>query len=246
MSPRFGNRYRLVTLFGALLVLSACSSGGGSRPADRAERADRPEVVAAESGAGAFEPATAGRSVTDPEAVALPPVEVPERAALSYERALEAMRDANWVEAELELEQLILEFRSFPGPYVNLAIIYRRDGRDDEAERALSEALAIAPNHPAANNELGVILRERGEFEQAEAAYRRALEGDASYALAHYNLGVLLDVYLRREGEALQHYEAYQAAVPVPDETVGRWIVDLRRRLGLPDDAMQIAQEDGR
>ena len=103
----------------------------------------------------------------------------------------------------------------------------------------------VAPDHPAANNEFGVLARQRGEFAEAEAAYRRAIDSDPAYALAHYNLGVLLDLYLRREAEALEQYEAYQALVPAPDEEVGRWVVDLRRRLGMSDETARVAREAG-
>ena len=97
--------------------------------------------------------------------------------------------------------------------------------------------------HAAANTQLGILLREQGKFDEAEAAYRRALATDPSYALAHYNLGVLLDLYLRRPAEALEHYEAYQASLAEPNETVGRWIIDLRRRAGNGGTA-RVAQGD--
>ena len=88
------------------------------------------------------------------------------------------------------------------------------------------------------------LLREDGKFAEAEAAYRRALEADPEHSLAHYNLGVLLDLYLRRTAEALEHYEAYQASLDEPNETVARWIVDLRRRVG-NGNAARVAQEGG-
>lgn len=186
---------------------------------------------------------TAGTG-TAADSLAPIPAEVPEAAAADYARAIAAMDTQNWVEAEAALESLALEYPAFPGPYVNLAIVYRRDGRDDEAEAALTRALELDPDHPAANNELGILLRERGEFHEAEAAYRRALSGDSDYWLAHYNLAVLLDLYLRRESEALEHYEIYQSLAPEPEDEVGFWIVDLRRRLGLPADA-RLARGDG-
>jgi Flp pilus assembly protein TadD len=151
----------------------------------------------------------------------------------------------DWFQAEVEFEQLIVEYPAYPGPYVNLAILYRRDNRVAEAEASLNRALAIAPDHPAANSELGVLYRERGDFAEAESAYRRAIDGDPSYALAYYNLGVLYDLYLKREAEALEHYEAYLSLAAEPDAAVERWVVDLRRRLGLPAETAQVAQENG-
>ena len=168
---------------------------------------------------------------------------MPEAAAAAYARALAAMRAENWLEAELELEQLTLEHPEYPGPHVNLALVYLHDERRADARAALERALDVDPGHAAANTQLGILLREDGKFEEAEAAYRRALETDPDHALAHYNLGVLLDVYLRRTAEALEHYEAYQASLAEPNETVGRWIIDLRRRVGNGGDAARVARE---
>ena len=234
MLRRFGNRAGFI-----LLVLSCGFAAGcgtsGSRPAAPAEDAPIETVT--------DEPSIPSDPSTDPSP-ALPPAEVPESVTASYQRALDAMRRADWVEAELELEALLLESASFPGPYLNLAIVYRQDGRMDEAIDALEQALAVSTDHPVALSELGVIYRERGEFEEAEAAYRRAIEADPSYALAHYNLGVLLDVYLQRQADALTHYEAYLSLSSESDQEVELWIVDIRRRLGMPPATEQVAQEN--
>jgi tetratricopeptide (TPR) repeat protein len=140
---------------------------------------------------------------------------------------------------------LTLEHPEYPGPHVNLALVYLHDERRDDARAALERALAIDAGHAPANTQLGILLREEGEFAAAEAAYRRALDSNPAHGLAHYNLGVLLDLYLRRTAEALEHYEAYQASLAEPNETVARWIIDLRRRVGNAD-AARVAQEDGR
>jgi tetratricopeptide (TPR) repeat protein len=157
---------------------------------------------------------------------------VPEAASAAYGRATAAMRAENWLQAELELEQLTKEYSTLPGPFANLAIVYLKEGRKDDARAALDRALAIDPGHAAANTQLGVLLREQGKFHEAEQAYRKALATDPKHALAHYNLGVLLDIYLRKPAEALEQYELYQASLATPDENVGRWVVDLRRRSG--------------
>ncbi|HUF72035.1 MAG TPA: tetratricopeptide repeat protein [Gammaproteobacteria bacterium] len=233
MSARSGNHGRLVALAITLAAVAACSSGG-SRPASVSDR-------------GVVEPIARTNDTAPTPLVPtplVPPVAVPERAAAAFSEALAAMAGADWLAAEMAFEDLTRAYPAFPGPWVNLAILYRRDGRDEEAQAALEQALALAPDHAAANNELGVLHREHGEFAEAEAAYRRALEADPTHALAHYNLGVLLDLYLKREGEALEHYEAYQSLTQSPDEDVGRWIVDLRRRLGLPAEPERVAREN--
>ena len=266
MSPRFvetaavrsGARFGTLAL--AALVVAAC---GASAPQKAA--IDKPAVVAANGQAASVAPATktapkqaaaassakAGpaprserrgrRGESPPPADGTEPI--PAVAQSAYDRALTAMRADDWLQAELELEQLTRDYPAYPGPQVNLSIVYTHEGRSDDARAALDRALAIAPGHAAANNQLGILLREAGKFEEAERAYRRALETDPSYALAHYNLGVLLDVYLRRGAEAIEHYEAYQSSLGEPDKTVAGWIIDLRRRFG--GGAPQVAKENG-
>jgi len=166
----------------------------------------------------------------------------PERAARSHEQAIALMTDERWDEAEAELTGLVAQFDEFPGPHVNLAIIYAREGRYTEALAATENALEIDPDFAPANNQLGMLLRREGRFDEAEAAYRRAIAADPAYAFAHLNLGILLDIYLRRPAEALEQYSLYQAALPEPDERVARWIIDLERRAGVGSGA--VAQGD--
>jgi Tfp pilus assembly protein PilF len=243
--------WRAIVGSAVLLTVAAC---GSSTPRQAEIQAPR-EVVA--PAAASVEPAVEvaaerrrdrrsdKRAAEEAETAATVGEPIPEDAAAAYERALAAMRAENWLEAELELEQLTAEQPAYPGPHVNLAIVYLRDGRRDDAREALGRALAIEPGHAAANTQLGVLLREQGKFTEAEEAYRRALASDPEHALAHYNLGVLLDVYMRRTAEALEHYEHYQASLTEPNETVGRWIIDLRRRVG-NGEAARVAQEDAR
>jgi tetratricopeptide (TPR) repeat protein len=185
------------------------------------------------------------RRVLPADAAAAPLEPIPEAAQQAYDRATEALHAEDWLRAELELEQLAQDYPEFPGPLVNLAIVYLRDGRRDDARTALGRALEIAPGNAAANNQLGILLRADGKFDEAERAYLRALATDPSYALAHYNLAVLLDVYLRRGAEAIAHYEAYQSSLSEPDKTVAGWLIDLRRRFGNAVSTSQVAKEDG-
>jgi Tfp pilus assembly protein PilF len=209
--------------------------------ATRTEPAPAATAPAAE---GRRERRSERRAAEEANAAAAAVEPVPEAAAAAYTRAVAAMRSENWLEAELELETLVLEHPEYPGPHVNLALVYLHDGRRDEARKELDLALEIEPGHTIANTQLGILLREDGEFAAAEETYRRALETDPDHSLAHYNLGVLLDIYLRRPAEALEHYEAYQASLAQPNETVARWIVDLKRRAANGGGA-RVAQGEG-
>jgi Tfp pilus assembly protein PilF len=252
---------RAATVALAAVVVAACGASAPQQAAIEAPAvvapaaATAPPVVApaaakappaaAESRRGSRrdERRAAEAAPIDGAAAALEPI--PEAAQLAYDRALAALHAQDWLTAELELEQLVGNYPVYPGPQVNLAIVYSHDGRREDARAALDRALIIAPGNAAANNELGILLRGEGKFEDAEHAYRRALQTDPGYALAHYNLAVLLDVYLRRGAEAIEHYEAYQSSLSEPNKTVAGWLIDLRRRVGNDANRARVAKEDG-
>lgn len=216
-----------------LSILAACSSTSTSvREPEPAEQVVQSESVSAIEADGASEvPADVEPQSTVDLSIEANLDEISEKTQRSYDAALAAMRAENWLQAELELQQLIEDEPGFPGVWVNLALVYEHDGRRRDARQALEQALAIAPGFPPANNELGRVLREEGDFAGARSAYERALATDPANAIAHLNLGILLDVYLRQPDEALAHYNQYQATRTEPDETVSRWIVDLERRV---------------
>jgi len=185
----------------ALLLLAGCASG--PKPA-----ADRADVIA---GSGV-------------------PREVPPQAQTLYEQAVASMASGDAIDAELRLQEFLLQYPDYPGAHVNLAIIFA--DRDDlqAAENSLTDALIIDPGYAPALNQLGMVQRRQGKFAEAESAYLKAVAADPDYAYAHYNLAVLYDLYQQRLDLALTHYERYQVLVG-EDEQVTRWIADLKRRI---------------
>ena len=190
----------------AMLVMAGCASG--PKPA-------------AEGQAGSGDADGQAEMVRD----------VPPEALTLYEQAVASMASGDNIDAELRLQEFLLQYPDYPGAYVNLAIIF--SGRDDlqAAENSLTDALIIDPEHAAALNQLGMLLRRQGKFQEAEAAYLKAVTASPDYALAHYNLGVLNDLYLRQLEDALLHYERYLELVDEEDKQVTRWIADLKRRI---------------
>ncbi len=156
--------------------------------------------------------------------------DVPPRAKTLYEQAVSIMASGDYLEAQLRFQEFLLQYPTYPGAHVNLAIIYANNGDDEGAENSITDALIIDPTHPAALNQLGMLLRRQGKFQDTEAAYTRAITADPEYALGYYNLGVLNELYLQQLDVALQHYERYQA-LGSNDKQVEKWIVDLKRRI---------------
>ena len=156
--------------------------------------------------------------------------DVPPQARTMYEQAVSIMASGDYLEAQFRFQEFLLQYPSFPGAHVNLAIIFASNGDDEGAENSITDALMIDPQHPAALNQLGMLLRRQGKFHDAEAAYTRAITADPEYAIGYYNLGVLNELYLQRLDVALQHFEQYQA-LGGDDKQVEKWIVDLKRRI---------------
>jgi len=198
----------------ALLALAGCAGSGP--PKQKAE----PEMAAA-------------GGVLMPEA--------PPQAQTLFEQATAVMAAGDFLDAELRFQEFLLQYPSFPGAHVNLAIIHGENGDHESARAAVDAALALNPDHPVALNQLGLLLRKNGNFLEAEAAYLKAVTASPDYALAHYNLGVLNELYLQRLDVALQHFERYQALVG-DDKQVEKWIADLRRRVAASQRTANVAE----
>jgi len=207
---------RLIKLQGlpvllGLLVLAGCASSG-----------PKPQ-------------STAGSGVGDDAAV----VAIPARALTMYEQATAVMASGDFLEAELRFKEFLLQYPSYPGAHVNLAIIHVSN-ENDAAAASIDAALAIDPQYAPALNQKGMLHRRNGNFLDAEAAYLMAVTSSPDYALAHYNLGVLNELYLQRLDVALKHFETYQALVG-DDRQVEKWIVDLRRRVAATQRTANVA-----
>ena len=201
-------RYGLALFACSVVLLAGCATGPGSK------RVSSNDV---QMGPGGQRIATG---------------DIPARARTLHEQAVASMAAGDMIDAELRFQEFLLQYPGYPGAHVNLAIIFAGRGDDLAAENSLSDALILDPEHPAALNQLGMLLRRQGNFLRAESAYMKAVTARPDYALAHYNLGVLNDLYLQRLDAALRHYERYQE-IAGEDDQVRKWIVDLKRRIGV-------------
>jgi tetratricopeptide (TPR) repeat protein len=175
------------------------------------------------------EPATGPIAVAVSAPAAAPAI--PEAASQRFDEAVRLLESGQFRAAQPALEELMAGDGSYAAPAVNLGIMHAREQHWPEAEAALAEGLKRDPGSAVAQNELGAVYRGSGRFEDAEGAYRQALALAPDHALAHRNLGVLLDLYLGRPGEALQHFEAYQSLAGADDKQVSGWIAELKRRV---------------
>ncbi|MEL6870067.1 MAG: tetratricopeptide repeat protein [Pseudomonadota bacterium] len=159
------------------------------------------------------------------------PADIPADVQTQYSNAQTLMSVEDYAGAVQILQPLVQQHQEYPGAATTLAIALRKLARADEALALLETTLVNHDSFAPGWNEVGILHREAGRFEQAEAAYMKAVTVNPDYALAHLNLGILLDLYLARHAQALEHYERYQSLLPDEDKLVKRWIADISRRI---------------
>ncbi len=149
-----------------------------------------------------------------------------------FARAVQLLEAGDFAGARPLLEQLVASEPTLAAPAINLGMLHAREGRWSEAEAALAEGYRRDPADAVALNELAAVQRENGRFKDAEATYRQALDADPAHVRTHRNFAVLLDLYLWRPAEALQHFETYVSMSGTADRQVSGWIAELKRRVG--------------
>jgi tetratricopeptide (TPR) repeat protein len=149
-----------------------------------------------------------------------------------FGEAVQKLQAGDFTGARPILETLVAAEPSLAAPAVDLGMLHAREQRWPEAEASLAEGIRRDPKNAVALNELAAVQREAGRFKEAEASYRQALDADPAHYRTHRNFAVLLDLYLWRPAEALQHCEAYLSKSGTADRQVSGWVAELRRRVG--------------
>ena len=143
---------------------------------------------------------------------------------------VEAMVAENYPQAIEIFKRVAQKEPRASGPWVNIAIAYRKLDQIDKADEAIETAVKLNPKNPYALNQAGIIKREQGDFEQAQTLYKSALAEYPNYSNAHLNLAILCDLYLQKIVCAKSHYQAYQEIEKNDDKQVIAWMSALSRR----------------
>jgi predicted CXXCH cytochrome family protein len=86
------------------------------------------------------------------------------------------VRLGNRARAEADYQRAIRVQKSFLPPYINLADLYREQGRDADGERVLRRALAMHPESDDAHHALGLLLVREKHPDAALAELAKAAE----------------------------------------------------------------------
>lgn len=155
----------------------------------------------------------------------------PAAADVLFGLAREAQANNRQQEAIDRYRQLISIRPDYPEAQINLGLLLFSGDQPDQAKAYFLSAIEQDSQPAIAYNHLAISARRSGDFASALEFYQQALALDPEYANAHLNLGILLDIYLQKLPQALQHYQKYQELTQQEREEVGKWIVDLKRRI---------------
>lgn len=154
-----------------------------------------------------------------------------------YKEAIAAAREGRTEKAIELFKKITQEDPDSATAYTDLGLQYLKNKDMDRAEKAFDKSILLDQASYVAYNHRGVIQRIRGDFFGAKDMYLKAIKYKPDYANAHLNIAILFDIYLYDLKQALYHYKKYQSLTGNNDELVGKWVVDLERR---------IADEEGR
>lgn len=216
---RFADRLALVAV---MLAAAGCATVRETPPAPK-------PVAEPVKPQASTPPAAAAATPAAPKKEAPPPVDP--AAVRAFDAARRALAAGRTAEAERGFVALTKSHPDLAGPHANLGLIHRQAGRYAEAVAALERAVHLAPQRADLHNQLGITYRMAGQFAKARAAYEKAIEADPNYALAWLNLGILEDLYLWDRQRALALYERYLVLAPAGDDSVRKWVADLKNRM---------------
>ena len=149
-----------------------------------------------------------------------------------FEQAVELIKQEQYKDAIVLLEEVTDQSKKHSAPYVNLGIAYLKLGKIEESEESLLKALKINPDHPVTNNELGMVYRKSGRFKEAKKVYEYVLTKYPFFLPARKNIGILCDLFMKDLVCAIEHYEAY-LKIKTGDKNVKIWLKDLKQRAGV-------------
>ena len=145
-------------------------------------------------------------------------------------KGLESFRKKNFDAATEQFSRGLREFPREIGLYVNLAMVYKKQGFTALALANLETAQRLEPSNPIPHNNLGVLLSELGRFPEAEKSLELAVKNaDEKYFDPFINYGRLKE-HLGQFGEAASVYRVYAEKIGA-DSQIRKLFLERMRKL---------------
>lgn len=141
---------------------------------------------------------------------------------LRLQKAINALKENNFVEAKQHLEKFIDDVQDHPHLYMAhfyLGRIYQQSNQLEEAKASYQTSISANPNYVTAHNNLANVFKSLGDSQSAQEHYEKAIQCDPNYDGAHYNLG---NLHLQNN-EIEKANECYLQAVKANPERSPAW-----------------------
>ena len=94
-------------------------------------------------------------------------------------------------EALLSYQKIIKKDPTLAGPYYNMGIILKRNGRIEEAIDSYKKAISLKPDYVQVYNNLGVLYKDNEKYEDAIEMFTKAKELQPDHQNSYYNLALI-------------------------------------------------------
>ncbi|HUR90784.1 MAG TPA: tetratricopeptide repeat protein [Ramlibacter sp.] len=151
--------------------------------------------------------------------------------------AVENMAQGNYTVSYAHFRAAIRADPSYISPYGNLAVLYRRAGRDEQAEQLLRYAIGLGGNTDVALHELHRFLKDHGRVREAGEVERK-LEARLQSDPYHWIGLALADMEKGDTRRAIDKLERANEIAPSFAE-IHRYLAVAYARAGKPDKARE-------
>jgi tetratricopeptide (TPR) repeat protein len=148
-----------------------------------------------------------------------------ERARVSYNRGLELVQKAAYVDALAEFQDALEVDPRFADALYNLGVTLHMLKSYEKAREKLQDAVSLRPKNAKYQFALGNALFHLEEFAEARRAFETVLDSDAGNAKALYSLAVCYEK-LGEKDKAIAAWERYLSL-----DATSAWAVEARKRL---------------
>ena len=94
-------------------------------------------------------------------------------------------------EALRSYQKIVKKDPTLAGPYYNMGIILKRNGRLEEAIVNYKKAISLKPDYVQAYNNLGVLYKDNEQYENAIPMFVKAKEIQPDHQNSYYNLSLI-------------------------------------------------------
>ena len=94
-------------------------------------------------------------------------------------------------DALLSYKKIIKQAPSLAGPYYNMGLILKRNGRVEEAIESYTKAISLKPDYVQAYTNLGVLYKDNEKYENAIKMFTKAKDLQPNHQNSYYNLALI-------------------------------------------------------